>query len=116
MIFNFVDFNNESFNLHLISFLSLYPYQYLFYNPVKFLENQISKAFNSDVFKSVNFCLKINFNENKNNYFNHANLPSMIKDQVKMELLDDDSVSTISGKRKIIIDYSNEDSNKDSNK
>ena len=56
-------FDNEFFNHPLITFPTLYPYQYLSYNPVKSLENQISKTFNSDVFKSVDFSPKINLSE-----------------------------------------------------
>ena len=116
----FNDIENEFFNHPLITFPSLYPYSYLSYNPVKNLENQISKTFNSDVFKAVDFSPKINLSEDKNNYYIHADLPGMNKDQVKMELSDDDRVLTISGERETIINNSEKnsknDSNKDSNK
>jgi HSP20 family molecular chaperone IbpA len=114
------DLENEFFNHPLITFPSLYPYPYLSYNPVKNLENQIFKTFNSDVFKAVDFSPKINLSEDENNYYIHADLPGMNKDQVKMELSDDDRVLTISGERETIIDdfdkNSKKDSNKDSNK
>jgi len=114
------DLENEFFNHPLITFPSLYPYPYLSYNPVKNLEDQISKTFNSDVFKAVDFSPKINLSEDENNYYIHADLPGMNKDQVKMELSDDDRVLTISGERETIIDdfdkNSKKDSNKDSNK
>ena len=111
----FNDIENEFFNHPLITFPSLYPYSYLSYNPVKNLENQISKTFNSDVFKAVDFSPKINLSEDKNNYYIHADLPGMNKDQVKMELSDDDRVLTISGERETIIDDSDKNSKKDSN-
>jgi len=107
-------FDNEFFNHPLITFPTLYPYPYLSYNPVKSLENQISKTFNSDVFKSVDFSPKINLSEDENNYYIHADLPGMKKDQVKMELSDEDRVLTISGERETIIDNSDKASKKDS--
>jgi len=110
------DLENEFFNHPLITFPSLYPYPYLSYNPVKNLEDQISKTFNSDVFKAVDFSPKINLSEDENNYYIHADLPGMNKDQVKMELSDDDRVLTISGERETIIDDSNKNSKKNSNK
>jgi len=110
------DLENEFFNHPLITFPSLYPYSYLSYNPVKNLEDQISKTFNSDVFKSIDFSPKINLSEDGNNYYIHADLPGMNKDQVKMELSDDDRVLTISGERETIIDDSNKNSKKNSNK
>jgi len=109
-------FDNEIFNHPLITFPTLYPYPYLSYNPVKSLENQISKTFNSDVFKSVDFSPKINLIEDENNYYIHADLPGMKKDQVKMELSDEDRVLTISGERETIIDDSDKASKKDSTK
>jgi len=109
-------FDNEFFNHPLITFPTLYPYPYLSYNPVKSLENQISKTFNSDVFKSVDFSPKINLSEDENNYYIHADLPGMKKDQVKMELSDEDRVLTISGERETIIDDSDKASKKDSTK
>ncbi|KAG4105708.1 HSP20-like chaperone [Neocallimastix lanati (nom. inval.)] len=112
----FNDIENEFFNHPLITIPSLYPYPYLSYNPVKNLENQISKTFNSDVFKAVDFSPKINLSEDENNYYIHADLPGMNKDQVKMELSDDDRFLTISGERETIIDDSNKNSKKDSNK
>ncbi|ORY74011.1 HSP20-like chaperone [Neocallimastix californiae] len=93
-------FDNEFFNHPLITFPTLYPYPYLSYNPVKSLENQISKTFNSDVFKSVDFSPKINLSEDENNYYIHADLPGMRKDQVKIELSDEDRVLTISETKK----------------
>ena len=110
------DLENEFFNHPLITFPSLYPYPYLSYNPVKNLEDQISKTFNSDVFKAVDFSPKINLSEDENNYYIHADLPGMNKDQVKMELSDDDRVLTISGERETIINNSEKNSKNDSNK
>ena len=109
------DWENEFLNHLLITFPSLYPYPYLSYNPVKNLEDQISKTFNSDVFKAVDFSPKINLSEDENNYYIHADLPGMNKDQVKMELSDDDRILTISGERETIIDNSDKNSDKNSN-
>jgi len=109
-------FENEFFNHPLISFPSIYPYYYR--DSFNDLHNQISKAFNSDVFKSVDFSPKINLSEDENNYYIHADLPGMNKDQVKMELSDDNHVLTISGERESIIDNSdnNNDDTKNDNK
>ncbi|ORX79991.1 HSP20-like chaperone, partial [Anaeromyces robustus] len=54
---------------------------------------------------------KINLSEDEKNYYIHADLPGMNKDQVKMELSDDDRILTISGERETINDNSNEDAN-----
>ncbi|KAG4083567.1 HSP20-like chaperone [Neocallimastix lanati (nom. inval.)] len=110
------DLENEFLNHPLITFPSLYPYPYLSYNLVKNLEDQISKTFNSNVLKSINFNPKINLGEDKNNYYIHADLPGMNKDQVKMELSDDDRILTISGERETIIDNSENNSKNDFNK
>jgi len=109
-------FENDFFNHPLISFPSIYPYYHR--DPFNDLHNQISKAFNSDVFKSVDFSPKINLSEDENNYYIHADLPGMNKDQVKMELSDDNHVLTISGERESIIDNSdnNNKDTKDDNK
>jgi len=109
-------FENDFFNHPLISFPSIYPYYHR--DPFNDLHNQISKAFNSDVFKSVDFSPKINLSEDENNYYIHADLPGMNKDQVKMELSDDNHVLTISGERESIIDNSdnNNDDTNDDNK
>ncbi|ORX79998.1 HSP20-like chaperone, partial [Anaeromyces robustus] len=55
---------------------------------------------NNDIFKSVDFNPKINLSEDEKNYYIHADLPGMNKDQVKMELSDDDRVLTISETKK----------------
>jgi len=49
--------------------------------------------------------------EDEKNYYIHADLPGLNKDQVKMELSDDDRILTISGERETIIDNSNDNSN-----
>ena len=98
---------DEFFNHPLISFPSIYPYYYN--HPIENLEKQISKAFDKDVFKAVDFSPKINLSEDEKNYYIHADLPGLNKDQVKMELSDDDHVLTISGERETIIDNSNDE-------
>jgi len=101
------DLEDEFFNHPLISFPSIYPYYYR--HPIENLEKQISKAFDKDVFKAVDFSPKINLSEDEKNYYIHADLPGLNKDQVKMELSDDDHVLTISGERETIIDNSNDE-------
>jgi len=103
------DLEDEFFNHPLISFPSIYPYYYR--HPIENLEKQISKAFDKDVFKAVDFSPKINLSEDEKNYYIHADLPGLNKDQVKMELSDDDRILTISGERETIIDNSNDNSN-----
>ncbi|KAG4098774.1 HSP20-like chaperone [Neocallimastix lanati (nom. inval.)] len=107
-------FENDFFNHPLISFPSIYPYYHR--DPFNDLHNQISKAFNSDVFKSVDFSPKINLSEDENNYYIHADLPGMNKDQFKMELSDDNHVLTISGERESIIDNSDNNNTNDDTK
>jgi len=81
-------------------------------NPYRNLENQLNKIFNDDHFKLVNFAPKINFSEDEKNYYIHADLPGLTKDQVKMEL-NEDRILTISGEREYNYDNSNErDENK----
>ena len=103
----FNDFDNELFNHPLISFDSLYPY---YFNHPGSLEKQISKEFDKqmELFKSVDFSPKINLSEDEKNYYIHADLPGLNKDQVKMELSEDNRLITISGERKTVIDHSNE--------
>ncbi len=110
------DFEDEFFNHPLISFPSIYPYYYS--HPIENLEKQISKAFDNDMFKVVDFSPKINLSEDEKNYYIHADLPGLNKDQVKMELSDDEHVLTISGERETIIDNSNnkKESQKESQK
>ncbi|OUM56454.1 hypothetical protein PIROE2DRAFT_18942 [Piromyces sp. E2] len=101
------NFEDEFFNHPLISFPSIYPYYY--HHPIDNLEKQISKAFDKDVFKAADFSPKINLSEDEKNYYIHADLPGLNKDQVKMELSDNDRVLTISGERETIIDNSNDE-------
>jgi len=93
---------DEFFNHPLITFPSIYPYYYN--HPIENLEKQITKAF-----KDVDFSPKINLSEDEKNFYIHADLPGLNKDQVKMELSDDDHVLTISGERETVIDNSNDD-------
>jgi len=87
------DFDHEFFNPPLISFPYIYPYYPR--DPFHSITNQISKAFDSEVFKSIDFSPKINLSEDENNYYIHDDLSRMTKDQVKMELYDDNHVLTI---------------------
>jgi len=104
------DFENEFFNHPLIPFPSTYPY---FHHPMERLEKQLSKAFDHDVFKSVDFSPKVNLGEDENNYYIHADLPGLSKDQVKMELSEDNRMLTISGERETIIKDPNNDNEED---
>jgi len=76
-------------------------------NPYRNLENQLNKIFNEDNFKLVNFTPEINLSEDEKNYYIHADLPGLTKDQVKMEL-NEDRILTISGEREFIYNNSNE--------
>ena len=105
------DFEDEFFNHPLISYPSVYPYYY--HHPFENLEKQLSKAFDKDVFKAVDFSPKINLSEDEKNYYIHADLPGLNKDQVKMELIDDDRVLILSGERKTVIDNSNSNDEKE---
>jgi HSP20 family protein len=101
------ELDNELFNHPLISFNPFYPY---YFNHPGSLEKQISKEFDKqmELFKSVDFSPKINLSEDEKNYYIHADLPGLNKDQVKMELSEDNRLITISGERKTVIDHSNE--------
>jgi len=106
----FNDFENDFFENHpLITFNSLYPYPHFSSNPIQSLENKVSK-----VFKSVDFNPKINLSEDEKHYYIHADLPGLTKDQVKMELSDDDHILTISGERKTVIEHPNKKSSNNS--
>jgi len=48
-------------------------------------ENQISKAFDSYVFNSVDFRPKINLRDDEKIYYIHSDLPGMSKNQIKMD-------------------------------
>jgi len=83
-------------------------------NSCNTLEKQLSRALkDNELFQIADFSPKINLSEDEKNYYIHADLPGMTKDQVKMEL-NDDRVLTISGERKSIYDNSkeSEDDNK----
>jgi len=108
------DFDHEFFNPPLISFPYIYPYYPR--DPFHSITNQISKAFDSEVFKSIDFSPKINLSEDENNYYIHDDLSRMTKDQVKMELYDDNHVLTISGEREPILDNSDNNYNTDNTK
>jgi len=81
-------------------------------NPYRNLEKQLNKIFNEDNFKLVNFAPKINFSEDEKNYYIHADLPGLTKDQIKMEL-NEDRILTISGEREFIYDNNNEKNEKE---
>ncbi|KAG4092441.1 HSP20-like chaperone [Neocallimastix lanati (nom. inval.)] len=71
-------------------------------NPITTLEKQLSRALrNNEIFDIVEFSPKINISEDEKNYYIHADLPGMTKDQVKIEL-NEEHILTISGERKSI--------------
>jgi len=75
------------------------------------LEKQLSRALrNNEIFDIVEFSPKINISEDENNYYIHADLPGMTKDQVKIEL-NEDHILTISGERKSIFSNNNNTNN-----
>jgi len=82
-------------------------------NPYRSLERQIYKAFNdckdeeNAIFKLENYIPNINLSEDEKNYYIHADLPGMTKEQVKMEL-NEDRILTISGERESIYDNNEE--------
>ncbi|KAG4092439.1 HSP20-like chaperone [Neocallimastix lanati (nom. inval.)] len=79
-------------------------------NSLTTLEKQLSRALrNNELFNIVEFSPKINISEDENNYYIHADLPGMNKDQVKIEL-NEEHILTISGERKSIYN-SNDDDN-----
>jgi len=76
-------------------------------NPYPSLEKQLSKLFDEDNLKLVDFAPKINLSEDEKHYYIHADLPGLNKDQVKMEL-NDDRILTISGEREYNYNNDNE--------
>ncbi|OUM64088.1 hypothetical protein PIROE2DRAFT_9253 [Piromyces sp. E2] len=110
----FDEFDNELFNHPLISFNSLYPY---YFNHTGILEKQISKEFEKEkeLFKTIDFTPKINLSEDAKNYYIHADVPGLNKDQIKMELSEDNHFITISGERKTIINHSEDKENENTN-
>jgi len=76
-------------------------------NPYPSLKKQLSKLFDEDNLKLVDFSPKINLSEDEKHYYIHADLPGLNKDQVKMEL-NDDRILTISGERRYTYDNNNE--------
>jgi len=85
-------------------------------NSIDEMEKQMFKVFDKDVFKMVDFCPKINLSEDDTGYYIHADLPGMTKDEIKIELDDDERVLTISGERKIVNDHHSKDGEKKSKK
>jgi len=68
----------------------------------KQMKKQMKKLFKEENKKLVDFNPNINLTEDEDNYYIHADLPGMTKDQVKMELDYEDHILTISGERKSI--------------
>ncbi|ORX87101.1 HSP20-like chaperone [Anaeromyces robustus] len=126
----FNDFDNEFFNHSLIPFS--YPYynphyhHYPFSHSPRSLERQFNRIFpnNKNLFKPIDFQLKTNLSEDENNYYIQADLTGMEKDQIKIELSDDDRILTISGEKRTMRDnisdtdnnYDNNNNNKKKNK
>jgi len=82
-------------------------------DPYPSLGKQLSKFFNEDNhLELVDFAPKINLSEVEKNYYIHADLPGLNKDQVKMEL-SEDRILTISGERKYTYNNNNESTEKE---
>jgi len=83
-------------------------------NPFGTLEKQLNKIFNDeeDNSKLVEFIPKKNLNEDENNYYIHADLPGMTKEQVKMEI-NEEGILTISGERENIYNRNEEKTQKE---
>jgi len=108
----FDDFEDEFFNHSLIpAFPMLYP-SYLYQNRKN--NHRQNSGIQSLQRKFIDFSPRINLSEDENNYYIHADLPGMSKDQVKMEITDDRTF-TISGERESIID-SDKNNDKKNNK
>jgi HSP20 family molecular chaperone IbpA len=80
-------------------------------DPFHKVKKQMTKAFDKDVFKMVDFCPSINISEDDKAFYIHADLPGMTKDQVKIEWTEDDRILTISGERKAVNNHSSDDNN-----
>ncbi|ORX78550.1 HSP20-like chaperone [Anaeromyces robustus] len=87
-------------------------------NLYRSLERQLCNVFNdckdeeNALFKLVDYTPNINLSEDEKNYYIHADLPGMTKDQVKMEL-NEDRILTISGERESIYDNNEEKEEKE---
>jgi len=77
-------------------------------SPYPSLEKQLSKIFNEDNFKLIDFTPKINLSENEKDFYIHADLPGLNKDQVKMEL-NDDCILTIYDEKEYTYNNNSED-------
>jgi len=61
-------------------------------------KKQPSHIFDNDVYKLVDFCPKTNLGEDEKNYYIEVDLPGMSKEQINMEL-SEENVLIISGER-----------------
>ncbi|ORX82326.1 HSP20-like chaperone [Anaeromyces robustus] len=105
----FDDFEDEFFNHPLIPTFPFVPAPY--YHNRRHNSNKttsLSRRFSD-------FSPKINLSEDENNYYIHADLPGMSKDQVKMEI-NDDRTFTISGERESIYDNGKKEKEEEGNK
>jgi len=100
----FDDFEDDFFNRPLIP---TFPWV----APAPFYHNRRQNKKDSLEKRFTDFSPKINLSEDENNYYIHADLPGLTKDQVKMEI-SDDRTFTISGERESIKD-SDKDKAKD---
>jgi len=97
----FDDFEDEFFNHPLIpTFPMMHPVHFYQNHKNNHRQNSNITALEK---RFVDFSPSINLSEDENNYYIHADLPGMNKDQVKMEITDDRTF-TISGERKSLID------------
>jgi len=59
---------------------------------------QSTHPFDKDVYKLVDFCPKFDLGEDEKNYYIQLDLPGMTKEQINMELSEDNTL-TVSGER-----------------
>ena len=101
----FDDFEDDFFNRPLIP---TFPWV----APAPFYHNRRQNKKDSLEKRFTDFSPKINLSEDENNYYIHADLPGMKKDQVKMEI-SDDRTFTISGERESFKDSDDKEKNKE---
>jgi len=101
----FNDFEDEFFNHPLIP---AFP----FYQPAFYNNRRHNSKSSLEKNSLIDFSPKINLSEDENNYYIHADLPGMKKDQVKMEI-SDDRTFTISGERESFKDSDDKEKNKE---
>jgi len=104
----FDDIEDEFFNHPLIP---AFPWV----APAPYYHNRRQNSKDSLERRFTDFSPKINLSEDEKNYYIHADLPGLTKDQVKMEI-SDDRTFTISGERESVKDSDKDDDKKEGDK